>query len=73
MTKETSPFRPALVIGLIVAGLVMVGMALTAHKTVAMFMHYVHTEDKPVRDAAELVANRRLAITGARRTEEMAI
>jgi len=30
-----------------------------------MFMHYVHTEDKPVRDAAELVASRRLAITGA--------
>jgi len=31
-----------------------------------MFMHYVHTEDKPVRDAAELVASRRQAITGAR-------
>ena len=31
-------------------------------------MHYVHTEDKPVRDAAELVANRRLAITGASRS-----
>jgi hypothetical protein len=30
-----------------------------------MFMHYVHTEDKPVRDAAELVASRRQAITGA--------
>jgi hypothetical protein len=29
------------------------------HKTVAMFMRYVHTEDKPVREAAELVANRR--------------
>ena len=49
-----------------------VGKKLTGHKTVAMFMHYVHTEDKPVRDAAELVANRRLAITGAGRTEEMA-
>ncbi len=24
-----------------------VGMALTAHKTVAMFMRYVHTEDDP--------------------------
>ncbi len=45
------------------------GMALTAHKTVAMFMRYVHTEDKPVREAAELVANRRQAITGARRTD----
>ncbi|MGK2951669.1 MAG: tyrosine-type recombinase/integrase, partial [Thiobacillus sp.] len=33
-----------------------VGMALTAHKTVAMFMRYVHTEDNPVRQAAELVA-----------------
>ena len=46
---------------------VKVGMALTAHKTVAMFMRYVHTEDKPVREAAELVANRRQAITGVRR------
>ncbi len=43
---------------------VKVGMALTAHKTVAMFMRYVHTEDKPVREAAELVANRRKTITG---------
>ena len=47
-----------------------VGMKLTGHKTVAMFMHYVHTEDKPVRDAAELVASRRQAITGARRPAE---
>ncbi|WP_246797150.1 tyrosine-type recombinase/integrase [Burkholderia perseverans] len=47
---------------------VKVGMALTAHKTVAMFMRYVHTEDKPVREAAELVANRRKTITGAKRT-----
>jgi hypothetical protein len=29
------------------------------------------TEDKPVRDAAELVANRRLAITGASRSMEV--
>lgn len=43
-----------------------VGMALTAHKTVAMFMRYVHTEDAPVREAAELVANRRKTIIGAR-------
>ena len=43
-----------------------VGMKLTGHKTVAMFMHYVHTEDKPVREAAELVASRRKAITGAK-------
>lgn len=41
-----------------------VGMKLTGHQTVGMFMHYVHTEDKPVRDAAALVASRRLAITG---------
>ncbi|EEE05489.1 tyrosine-type recombinase/integrase [Burkholderia multivorans] len=44
-----------------------VGMELTQHKTVAQFMHYVHTEDKPVRDAAELVASRRKALTGAQR------
>jgi len=47
---------------------VKVGMALTAHKTVAMFMRYVHTEDAPVRAAAELVANRRQAIAGTRRS-----
>ena len=40
-----------------------VGMALTAHKTVTMFMRYVHVEDDPVREAAELVANRRQIIT----------
>lgn len=51
---------------------VKVGMALTAHKTVAMFMRYVHTEDKPVREAAELVANRRKAITGTQRPVEVA-
>lgn len=44
---------------------VKVGMALTAHKTVAMFMLCVHTEDEPVREAAELVANRRKNIAGA--------
>jgi len=32
-------------------------MKLTGHKTLAMFMHYVHTEDKPVRAAAKLMAN----------------
>ncbi|AEB85354.1 tyrosine-type recombinase/integrase [Alicycliphilus denitrificans] len=46
-----------------------VGMALTAHKTVAMFMRYVHTEDDPVRQAAELVATRRQTITGARQRQ----
>lgn len=46
-------------------------MALTAHKTVAMFMRYVHTEDDPVRQAAELVANRRKTITGGKRSVEV--
>ncbi len=41
---------------------VKVGMALTAHKTVTMFMRYVHTEDDPVRAAAEAVAQRRQAL-----------
>ena len=46
-------------------------MKLTGHKTVALFMHYVRTEDKPVRDAAELMASRRLAVTGASRSAEV--
>jgi integrase len=50
---------------------VKVGMALTAHKTVAMFMRYVHTEDKPVREAAELVAKRRKTITGMQLAKEV--
>ena len=44
---------------------VKVGMALTAHKTVAMFMRYVHTEDDPVRKAAELVASQRRSVVNA--------
>jgi integrase len=36
-----------------------VGMSLTGHKTVTMFMRYVHAEDEPVRAAAEAVAARR--------------
>lgn len=43
---------------------VKVGMALTAHKTVTMFMRYVHTEDDPVRAAAEAVTQRRMAVLG---------
>ena len=39
-------------------------MALTAHKTVTMFMRYVHTEDDPVRAAAEVVAFRRQGLIG---------
>ena len=43
-----------------------VGMALTAHKTVTQFMRYVHTEDDPVRMAADAVAaNRRNVIGGS--------
>lgn len=51
---------------------VKVGMALTAHKTVTMFMRYVHTEDDPVRAAAERVAQRRqtLVCDGQRATED---
>ncbi len=41
-------------------------MALTAHKTVTMFMRYVHTEDDPIRQAAETVASRRRIVVQAR-------
>ena len=44
---------------------VKVGMALTAHKTVTMFMRYVHTEDDPIRAAAETVAARRRSVVRA--------
>jgi hypothetical protein len=37
-------------------------MQLTAHKTVTQFMRYVHTEDNPVRAAAEIVAARRKSV-----------
>lgn len=43
---------------------VKVGMALTAHKTLTVFMKYVHTEDDPVRAAAEAVNQRRQALLG---------
>jgi integrase len=43
---------------------VKVGMALTAHKTVTMFMRYVHTEDDPIRAAAEAVTQRRQTLIG---------
>jgi hypothetical protein len=40
-------------------------MALTAHKTVTMFMRYVHAEDDPIRAAAEVVsAHRRGVVSG---------
>jgi hypothetical protein len=45
-------------------------MALTAHKTVAMFMRYVHTEDDPVRKAAEQVATRRKSVVGTCQPQE---
>lgn len=43
-----------------------VGVALTAHKTVAMFMRYIHNEDDPVRVAADMVAARRRSVVGPR-------
>jgi integrase len=43
-----------------------VGMTLTAHKTVTMFMRYVHVEDDQVRAAAEVVADRRAGIIRSR-------
>ncbi|MER8954559.1 site-specific integrase [Mesorhizobium sp. M0833] len=52
---------------------VKVGMALTAHKTVAMFMRYIHTEDNPVRLAADAVAaRRRLVVNPAAAIAEQA-
>jgi len=39
-------------------------MALTAHKTVTMFIRYVHIEDDPVRAAADAVAFRRQGLIG---------
>jgi hypothetical protein len=49
---------------------VKVGMALTAHRTVTMFMRYVHTEDDPVRAAAEAVAFRRQSLIGGTATAD---
>jgi len=43
---------------------VKIGMALTAHKTAAMFMRYVHAEDDPIRAAAEKVASLRRETIG---------
>jgi hypothetical protein len=51
---------------------VKVGMQLTAHKTVTQFMRYVHTEDDPVRAAAETVASRRLVVLSGQRTSTLA-
>jgi hypothetical protein len=47
---------------------VKVGMQLTAHKTVMQFMRNLHTEDDPVRAAAETVASRRLVVLSGQRT-----
>jgi integrase len=49
-----------------------VGMALTAHKTVTMFMRYVHVEDDPVRAAAEKVAIQRQSVVESRQSQEPA-
>lgn len=43
---------------------VKVGMALTAHKTVTMFMRYAHTEDEPIRAVAEAVSAGRSSVIG---------
>jgi len=51
---------------------VKVGMALTAHKTVTMFMRYVHAEDDPTRAAADIVAHRRQVLIGGRAAEKEA-
>ena len=45
-------------------------MELTQHKTVSQFMRYVHTEDDPVRQAAELVGNRRKSVIGNQPKQE---
>lgn len=50
---------------------VKVGMALTAHKTVSMFMRYVHTENDPVRQATDLVGYRHKTIAGTLRAAEV--
>jgi hypothetical protein len=52
---------------------VKVGMALTAHKTVTMFMRYVHTEDDPIRAAAETVAARRLRVVSGETVSDPAL
>lgn len=51
---------------------VKVGMALTAHKTVTMFMRYVHAEDDPTRAAADIVAHRRQVLIGGSVAEKEA-
>lgn len=51
---------------------VKVGMVLTAHKTVTMFMRYVHTEDEPVRAAAEAVTLRRQSLLEGTRAAAVA-
>ncbi len=48
-------------------------MKLTAHKTVAMFMRYVHTEDEFVRAAAETIALRRKKAIEGNADDESAI
>lgn len=50
---------------------VKVGMALTTHKTVTMFMRYVHTEDDPIRAADDAVAQRRLTLIGGAPSSEI--
>ncbi|MGP1613828.1 MAG: hypothetical protein ACTS5Y_02005, partial [Pollutimonas bauzanensis] len=47
-----------------------VDMMLTAHKTAAIFLRYVLTEDASGRQVAEAMANRRKAISGTERSQE---
>lgn len=47
---------------------VKVGMTLTAHNTVTMFMRYVHTEDDPVRAAADAVSHQRFSLVSSNKS-----
>ena len=42
-------------------GFFMVDIKLSGYKTVAMFMHYVHADETPVKNAADRVVNWRRA------------
>ena len=48
-------------------------MVLIKHKIVATFMHYIHTEDAPLRQAADLMANQRTTAVGAQYNKKAAV
>lgn len=50
-----------------------VGMALTAHKSISIFMRYVHVEDSQVREAAETVSERKKAILAGPSPENVSL